>query len=75
MWVRIIIITWIIIPTITGLFIVGMIRPIVLDVLFIGWDIVIVVIIFLGFVLIPFSECYYHWVISGKGINATDHII
>ena len=52
-----------------------MIIPIVLDILFIGWDIVIVIIIFLDLIFIPVSECYSYRVISGKGMNADNHII
>ena len=52
-----------------------MIIPIVLDVLFIGWDIVIVVIIFLDLIFIPFSEFFSHWVILMKVMNADNHII
>ena len=52
-----------------------MIIPIVLNVLFVRWDIVIIFIILLDYIFIPVSECYYHWVITGKVINATNHII
>ena len=52
-----------------------MITTIVLDVLFVGWDIVIIVIIFLDLVFIPVGDCYPPWVIFCKETNAVNQII
>ena len=75
MWVRIVVITGVITLIISGCIIVRIIRIIVINILFVIWGPVVIIILFFNCITITVSIYYSLRIILVKGMNAANNVI